>query len=650
MNINFLLKRGIQRKLIVTFLLLGLIPMAIMGTMSYIGSSRTLVDQTNDQMRGLTTKAIEQLDSQMMIYRMQMGHLMTPFKMVIDMMQVGMEIDQGNRDNLMAEMAKFQKDYPSFKRMRLLDAKGDERFTSQGSGAGQKNEASSPWFQKALTSQDVVFSDMLLSPDTKQTVLVMAKGVLDSAGKAFAVLAVDILGSSVTAPVDNIKIGKAGYAYIMNKNGDVVAYPDKAKILQLNLNSYSFGKEILQKKTGLMEYEWEGANKIASFLEYPAMQWTVVAAVDTNDILGAVDRMKMLFIIFGVCMAAIALVIAVIVSLRIVGPINRAIEGLNESANQVSSASAQLSSSSQSLAEGASQQSAGIEETSSSLEEMASMTKQNADNSNQANLMMGETSRIVDEANIAMTELTKSMNEITTASEQTAKIIKTIDEIAFQTNLLALNAAVEAARAGEAGAGFAVVADEVRNLAMRAADAAKNTETLIAETVKKIKNGSDIVSKSNEAFGKVATGSKKVGELIGEIAGASQEQAEGVNQITKAVAEMDTVVQQNAANAEESASAAEEMSAQAEQMKGYVGELVTLVGGTGDNLALRSEGGFTLDGSPAGEMAMIGRKYDAAHSHGVPVPARRSAASGRGKEINPEQVIPMKEEGDFKDF
>jgi methyl-accepting chemotaxis protein len=641
-----LMRKGIQRRLIITFLLLGLIPMIVMGLMSYFGSSRILVDQTNAQMRSLAVKAIEQLDSQLMIYRMQMGHLMTPFKTVIDMMQVGMEIEPGIRESLISETAKFQKDYPAFKRMRLFDAKGDEKFSTQGAGQG-KNEASSPWFQKALGSQDTVFSDMALSTDTRQPVLVMAKTAFDQAGKGFAVLAVDISGSAVTAPVDNIKIGETGYACILNREGYAISYPDKSKIFQLNFSSTDFGKEILQKKNGVTEYSWEGSRKISSFHEFPAMQWTVVAAVSKNDILGSVNRMQMLFIIFGVCMAGFSLVMAVLISLRIVGPINRAIDGLGESANQVSSAAGQLSSASQSLAEGASRQSAGIEETSSSLEEMASMTKQNADNSNQANVMMGDTSRIVDEANIAMTELTESMNDISTASEQTAKIIKTIDEIAFQTNLLALNAAVEAARAGEAGAGFAVVADEVRNLAMRAADAAKNTETLIAETVKKIKNGSDIVSKSNDAFGKVAVGAKKVGELISEIAVASQQQAQGVHQITKAVADMDTVVQNNAANAEQSAAGAEEMSAQAEQMKGYVGELITLVGGSGNNGNHAADSGFLLAGCSSGPVT--GRKHDARNMPDVSVPARRGAAPG-GREISPEQVIPMADEDGFKDF
>ena len=192
---------------------------------------------------------------------------------------------------------------------------------------------------------------------------------------------------------------------------------------------------------------------------------------------------------------------------------------------------------------------------------------------------MGKTREVVEEANRSMVRLTASMEEISKASEQTFKIIKTIDEIAFQTNLLALNAAVEAARAGEAGAGFAVVADEVRNLAMRAADAAKNTSNLIEGTVKKIKDGADIVQKTNAEFYEVEASATRMGELITEISTASGEQARGIELISKAVAEMDKVIQRNSGNAEESASVSDEMNAQAGQLEKFVGDLSVLVAG-----------------------------------------------------------------------
>lgn len=259
--------------------------------------------------------------------------------------------------------------------------------------------------------------------------------------------------------------------------------------------------------------------------------------------------------------------------------LSRVASGLGEASEQIESASGEVSTGSQSLAAGASVQAASIEETSSSLEEMASMTGQNSEHSVQADNLMKTVQEVVGSANRSMKELTGSMNEISSASEETRKIVKTIDEIAFQTNLLALNAAVEAARAGEAGAGFAVVADEVRNLAMRAAEAAKNTSGLIDDTVKKIEGGVGLVGKTNEAFGQVDENASRVASLVAEIAAASKEQAEGIELINGAVTEMDRVVQQNAAGAEENASASEEMNAQAIQMRSYVAELVRLVEG-----------------------------------------------------------------------
>ena len=270
-------------------------------------------------------------------------------------------------------------------------------------------------------------------------------------------------------------------------------------------------------------------------------------------------------------------------------PINSAIKGLAHGAGQIASAASQVSDASQSLAESSSEQAAAIEETSSSLEEMSSMAKQNADHANEASAMMKETNRIVEKVNTHMTDMGSAIEEITKTSEETGKIIKTIDEIAFQTNLLALNAAVEAARAGEAGEGFAVVADEVRNLALRAAEEASNTATLIDSTIKAVSNGSEFTHITQETFKENMEISRKINHLVNEISEASKEQAEGINQINKAIVEMDSVSQRNAANSEESAAASTEMKSQAVYIRGFVTDLVQVVEGTARGRQARTQ-------------------------------------------------------------
>jgi len=281
----------------------------------------------------------------------------------------------------------------------------------------------------------------------------------------------------------------------------------------------------------------------------------------------------------GVLAMIAFVVVALLISRSIIRPISQAIQGLMEGSIQVSAAADQISTASQSLAEEASEQAAAIEETSSSLEEMAGVTRQNADHAREADMLMKRAEQESRQAGSSMADLILSMKEISRASEETSKIVKTIDEIAFQTNLLALNAAVEAARAGEAGAGFAVVADEVRRLALRATDAAKDTARLIEATVRQVKEGSEYVGRTHEAFSHVIDGTSKGGTLVAEIAAASGEQAKGIEQINLAVGEMDKVTQRTASNAEESASASEEMTAQSKQMRYYVESLALLVGG-----------------------------------------------------------------------
>lgn len=357
----------------------------------------------------------------------------------------------------------------------------------------------------------------------------------------------------------------------------------------------------------------------------------------------SLNRSSSIMVVGLVLALVIGCILAYFITMGITTSISRVVTGLEENAVQVASASAQISSASQSLAEGASEQAASIEETSSSLEEMSAMTSKNSDNAEAADKLMADTTKTVGSANRSMEELIKSMEEISTASEETSKIIKTIDEIAFQTNLLALNAAVEAARAGEAGAGFAVVADEVRNLAMRAAEASKNTADLIQETVEKIHDGNGLVVATNEAFDEVAKSAIKASELVGEIAAASKEQSLGIGQLNTAVGEMDKVVQQNAANAEESASSSEEMNAMAEQLNRFVKELVALIGGGGGKNIYADYGPRQPRHNPPA--------LKVGHHNGVEHHLKTSSTSsvaGRQKGISSGQAIPL--DADFSDF
>ncbi|HYD83975.1 MAG TPA: methyl-accepting chemotaxis protein, partial [Opitutus sp.] len=233
------------------------------------------------------------------------------------------------------------------------------------------------------------------------------------------------------------------------------------------------------------------------------------------------------------------------IKFRIARPLNTVIANLHGTANTIGNAIEQIAAAGASLANGATTQAASLEETSASLEEMSGMTKRNAEHAQAANALTKQTRASAETGAGDMQEMTTAMDAIKAASDNIAKIIKTIDEIAFQTNILALNAAVEAARAGEAGMGFAVVAEEVRNLAQRSAEAAKETAARIEDSIQKSERGVAISAKVADSLGEIVTKARKVDELVAEIASASLEQSQGITQLNTAVTQMDRVTQAN---------------------------------------------------------------------------------------------------------
>ncbi|UCD79606.1 MAG: hypothetical protein JSW26_30160, partial [Desulfobacterales bacterium] len=411
----------------------------------------------------------------------------------------------------------------------------------------------------------------------------------------------------------------------------VIAENIKAGYVKINQALAKYQEQVSnqQQYKGMMQQNKESVNEVC----------THFGNISENNLEKQTGLSRKIIMTSLVAALIIGILFAAISVKTILGSMKKFIAHVAEGAEQTLSVAGQVASASQSLAAGASEQAASIQETSSSLEEMAGVTKQNARNAQQANEYMQSANKLVDKANGVMANLTNSMNSISKSSEDTHNIVKKIDEIAFQTNLLALNAAVEAARAGEAGSGFAVVADEVRNLAMRAATAAKDTADLIETTVQQIKDGSNLVGETCDAFGEVAGSVAKAGDLVDDIATASEEQAQGIEQVSNAVLEMGRITQQNAALAEESSGASEELNAQAEQMKLTVDELGALIG-----YALTREA--TDDSSEAPALEDV---IDEDESVDEPSDDYSLVSAPQDPKVKPEQARGLSD-SDFSDF
>jgi len=456
-------------------------------------------------------------------------------------------------------------------------------------------------------------------------------------------------------------IGKTGYVYVLDGKGRYVISAggkrDGEDISQArDADGTLFIQQIFEKAKKLgpediaeQRYPWKNQGddvarvKVARVKYFAPWDWVIGVGSYLDEFEGAKQRVAAAgdqsTRMNGLVTLA-TLIFAVLawgwLSHSLATGIGSVVERLTVASTEVSSASAQVASSSQHMAAGASEQASSLEEISASLEEMTSMTKQNADNAAQANVRAAEASTAAGEGTRAMTRMGDAIQRIKQSSDETAKIVKTIDEIAFQTNLLALNAAVEAARAGEAGKGFAVVAEEVRNLAQRSAEAAKNTSELLQDARRFAGDGVQVSRDVAGILDRIAGAVGSVTSVIEEVSSASREQSQGIDQVNVAMAQLDAITQSNAANAEESASASEELSAQSQELNGMVDALARVVRGSAGEA-----GAMPSAAAPARRPRSSAPIHPHEPRHGSPKRPTHPAPSRRPTKPLPQQILPL---------
>jgi methyl-accepting chemotaxis protein len=441
------------------------------------------------------------------------------------------------------------------------------------------------YLKEAQQTRKPVIGEPVRSKIGNVPIVVICVPLSDAQGSFAGLLGMSLELDYLISVVAKQKVGEAGYPFVIDRKGVMVAHPDPTRVLNLNFKQVAGAEQIAERMiagdTGVAAYlSSTGKAKLAAYSPVPVAGWSVAASIDEEEYSGAARNVRQ--IVMGLTLLCILVTggSAWVFARRLAAPLNHTSGVLGEASASMDANASEIAQGAQLLAESTAKQAASIEETAASVTELSSTTQSNAAEAQAAAGVAQAAGERVVSASGRMKELAEAVQSVAEASAQTSKVIKTIDEIAFQTNILALNAAVEAARAGESGAGFAVVADEVRNLAGRAAAAARDSSDTLTKAGELVARSRDLALQTNEEFSLVQTDARKIEQLVGGIAGACREQASALEQISRALSEIEHGVQSGAATAEEASGAALELRAQAGRVHSEMEVLrVIVVGG-----------------------------------------------------------------------
>jgi len=617
------MRMTIKKQLIVALLLVGIIPFSIMGFISFKKSEIALEVVQSDKLdvaRIIKSNQIGQLfhfrkiDIEMLALSPNTVNFTKKLIELHDKYSVGATdsypVDNPEIKALTAEyhdyFDKFVKGYNYYdtfiicaKHGHVMYSQARESDYGANLSSGQLRDSglAALWKKVTRTGRTSIVDMAPYGPSNNEPAMFIGTPVMSN-GKMISISAIQLNDKAFTKIMNARKgMGETGQAYIVGPDKlmrsdsweDKVAHSVRSSFanpLSGSMNTEAVNLALSGQEGVRIGLDFNGDEIINSYGFYDFsknfadsdFKWAVIAQIDMQEVDIPVRDLRDNAVMVGLIFLAVIIGAALLLGRMVSNPLIAAVNTISEANSQVIGASDQIASSSTALAEGASEQASSVEEVSATIEQSTAIINQNADNAREANILAKDANDAAKDGNERVQNLMGAMGNISESSEKIAKIIKTIDEIAFQTNLLALNAAVEAARAGEHGLGFAVVAEEVKNLAGRSAMAAKETATIIEASIEQVKSGNNIATQTNEAFGDILERIKKTSDLIGEISVSAKEQSEGMTQIASAMSQVDQVTQQNASSSEEAAAAAEELNAQANAMLDTVGEIASMVG------------------------------------------------------------------------